>query len=46
VRRAICEGGRQYFILGASSLLCSAVDDHLRDNITRFIEAGIKYGSF
>jgi hypothetical protein len=46
VRRAICEGGRKHFILGASSLLCSSVDDHLRDNLIRFIEAGITYGSF
>jgi uroporphyrinogen-III decarboxylase len=46
VRRAINAGGRQRFILGASAQAVSAIDDHLRDNLVRFIEAGIKYGSF
>lgn len=46
VRKAICEGGRKYFILGASALLVSAVSDKLRDNLVRFIEAGARYGTF
>jgi uroporphyrinogen-III decarboxylase len=46
VRRAICEGGRQRFILGASAQAVSAIDNHLRANMVRFIEAGVKYGTF
>jgi uroporphyrinogen-III decarboxylase len=46
VREAICQGGRKHFILGPSDVACSAVEDHLRDNIIRFVEAGVKYGTF
>ncbi len=43
VRRAIQDGGTPHLILGASAEIISAVDDRLRDNVVRFIEAGIKY---
>jgi uroporphyrinogen-III decarboxylase len=46
VSEAICRGGREHFILGVSDVTISAVNDRLRDNITRFVEAGIRYGTF
>lgn len=46
VRKAICEGGRKHLILGASDIALSAISDRLRENITRYIESGIKYGTF
>ena len=46
VRRAISDGGPQYLILAASAETISAVDDRLRDNIIRFIQAGRMYGTF
>jgi hypothetical protein len=46
VQKTICEGGKKHLILGASDYAISVVDDHLRDNIVRFIEAGVKYGTF
>jgi len=45
VERAVCEGGRQHFILGASDFPISAIDDRLKENLICFIEAGIKYGT-
>jgi hypothetical protein len=44
VKQAICDGGPSHMILGASDKAISAVNDQLRDNIVRFIEAGHKYG--
>ncbi len=44
VQRAICDGGSPYTILAASAEAISAVDDRLRDNIIRFVQAGHKYG--
>ena len=46
VTKAIREGGRKHFILGASAHPRSAVSDKLRDNLVRFAEAGIRYGTF
>ena len=46
VSQAICRGGQKYFILGASDVVISAVDDCLRDNVIRFVEAGIRHGTF
>ena len=46
VERAVCEGGRQHFILGTSDVPISAIDDRLKENLSRFIEAGINYGTF
>jgi uroporphyrinogen-III decarboxylase len=46
VKLAVEEGGRKHFILGHSDVVISAVDDLTRDNLIRFIEAGVKYGTF
>lgn len=46
VEKAIGEGGKKHFILGTSDYAIAAVEDHLRDNIVRYIEAGVKYGAF
>ena len=45
VKSAISQGGRQHFILGASDFPISAIDDRTRENLIRFIEAGVKYGT-
>ena len=44
VRDAVCLGGRDHFILSASDFTISRVSDRMRENIRRFVEAGIKYG--
>jgi len=46
VKYAICEGGRQHFMLGHSDVVISAVDDLTRDNLIRYVKAGVKYGTF
>jgi len=46
VEQAICEGGRQHFILGPTEFPISALDERLSDNLLCYIEAGIKYGTF
>jgi len=46
VERAVHDGGGQHFILCASAEALSAVDDHLGENIVRFIKAGARYGDF
>jgi hypothetical protein len=46
VRQAVCDGGRKHFILGASDVPISAIDERVRDNLICFIEAGIRYGTF
>lgn len=45
IKRAICDGGRQHFILGPTEFPISAIDKLTRDNLIRYIEAGIKYGT-
>jgi uroporphyrinogen-III decarboxylase len=44
VCRAIEAGGPDRFILAASDETISAVSDRLRENLVRFVEAGIRYG--
>ncbi len=46
VREAICQGGRQHFILGASDVVGSAVDNQMRDNIIAYLETAANYASF
>lgn len=46
VKQAICEGGRNHFMLGNSDVLISEVTDHLRDNLIRWLETALKYGTF
>ena len=46
VKRAVSEGGRKHLMLGTSSDVYAQVDDRTRDNIVRFIEAGVRYGTF
>lgn len=45
VKHAVCEGGRKHFILGPTEFPISAINDLTRDNLIRFIETGIKYGT-
>ena len=44
VRRAICDGGKERFILYPSSRPISALSDRFTVNAIRYIEVGIKYG--
>ncbi len=46
VRRVMGQGSRRHFILGTSAQVVSAISDRLHDNLIRFIETGIKCGSF
>jgi uroporphyrinogen-III decarboxylase len=46
VRAAICEGGRKHFILGASDVVCEAVDDRMQDNIIAYVETAARYAPF
>jgi len=46
VKQAVCDGGRKYFILGASEFPISEISNVTRDNLICFVEAGIKYGTF
>jgi uroporphyrinogen-III decarboxylase len=44
VKRAILDGGKEFFILGSSAEVLSMPGDHLTENILRYIEAGQLYG--
>jgi hypothetical protein len=46
VRYAVCEEGRDHFILGHSDVVISEIDTLTRENIVTYIEAGVKYGTF
>ena len=46
VRYAVCKEGRDHFILGHSDVVISEIDNLTRENIVRYIEAGVKYGTF
>ena len=46
VQQAICDGGHKHFILGASDVPISAIDERTRDNLICFIETGVRYGTF
>lgn len=46
VQHAVCAGGRKHFILVACDVAVSAIDEHLRDNILTFFDAGTRYGTF
>jgi len=45
VQRAICDGGHQHMILGASADAISEPDERLVRNIRRFFESGLRYGA-
>ncbi len=44
VKRAICDGGKERFILYPASRSISALTDRFTANAIRYVEAGIKYG--
>ena len=44
MKRAICEGGKERFILYPSSRPIGALTARYAANAIRYIEAGIKYG--
>ncbi len=46
VRRALCEGPKDHFILYPSATAISRLSDRYRDNAIRYIEAGLEYGRF
>ncbi len=46
VKKAVCDGGPKHFILAATDFAISRVDDHMRENIIRMIDTGLKFGTF
>jgi hypothetical protein len=46
VQDAICQGGRKHFILSASDVVGSALDDQMYDNIIAYIKTAAKFAPF
>jgi len=46
VENAICKGGKKHFMLSPTDYVYTTISDRFRDNIIRFIKAGLKYGKF
>ncbi|UCG94661.1 MAG: hypothetical protein JSW13_02590 [Candidatus Aerophobus sp.] len=46
VKKAICSGGEQKFILATTEGPVSPVSSQMKDNYIQFMESGIKYGKF
>ncbi len=46
VQRAVGEGDRKHFILCASDIAISAIDERFARNVEAYIYAGLKYGTF
>jgi len=46
VQHAICDGGKKYMMLYPSATGITDLTERYRDNAIRYIEAGLKYGTF
>jgi methionine synthase II (cobalamin-independent) len=44
-KEAIEQGGRTHYVVGPSAVAMTYISGHFRDNVIRFIETGLKYGT-